>query len=104
MNETRIATQTAITTLGTVTRFMCLYKTARLAYTVTLVTNPHGPKKTPSPLARPYSTSATHLPPDEKKGLDRHERSKAHSLRTASNRSAISEGQRKRHARNRENS
>jgi len=40
------ATQTAITTLGTVTRFMCLYKTARLTYSVTMVTNPHGPKKT----------------------------------------------------------
>src|SRR4051812_13681012 len=39
------ATQTAITTLGTVTRFLCLYKTARLTYTVTIVTNPHGPPK-----------------------------------------------------------
>jgi hypothetical protein len=39
------ATQTAIDTLGTVTRFMCLYKTARLTYSVTIVTNPHGPKK-----------------------------------------------------------
>jgi hypothetical protein len=39
------ASQTAITTLGTVTRFLCLYKTARLTYTVTIVTNPHGPPK-----------------------------------------------------------
>jgi hypothetical protein len=39
------ATQTAITTLGTVTRFMCPYKTARLTYSVTIVTNPHGPPK-----------------------------------------------------------
>jgi hypothetical protein len=55
------STQTAISTLGTVTRFLCLYKTARLTYSVTLVTNPHGPKKkakkkktaTPTPTATP---------------------------------------------------
>jgi hypothetical protein len=41
------ATQTAITTLGTVTRFLCLYKTARLTYSVTMVTDPHGPPKKP---------------------------------------------------------
>jgi hypothetical protein len=40
------SSQTAVTTLGTVTRFLCLYKTARLSYSVTLVTDPHGPKKT----------------------------------------------------------
>jgi len=39
------ASQTAIDTLGTVTRFMCLYKTARLTYSVTIVTNPHPPSK-----------------------------------------------------------
>jgi hypothetical protein len=39
------STQTAITTLGTVTRFLCLYKTARLTYTVTMITDPHPPKK-----------------------------------------------------------
>jgi len=43
------ASQTAINTLGTVTRFMCLYKTARLTYSVTIVTNPHGPKKKKTP-------------------------------------------------------
>ena len=43
------ATQTAITTLGTVTRFLCLYKTARLTYSVTMVTDPHGPKKPVTP-------------------------------------------------------
>jgi hypothetical protein len=40
------STQTAITTLGTVTRFLCLYKTARLTYTVTMITDPHAPAKT----------------------------------------------------------
>jgi hypothetical protein len=39
------STQTAITTLGTVTRFLCLYKTARLTYTVTMITDPVPPKK-----------------------------------------------------------
>lgn len=39
------STQTAITTLGAMTRFLCLYKTARLTYTVTMITDPHGPKK-----------------------------------------------------------
>jgi len=34
------STQTAITTLGTVTRFLCLYKTARLTYQVTMITDP----------------------------------------------------------------
>src|ERR671932_333088 len=41
------STQTAITTLGTVTRFLCLYKTARLTYQVTMITDPHGPPKPP---------------------------------------------------------
>ena len=41
------STQTAISTLGTVTRFLCLYKTARLTYSVTMITKPHGPKKPP---------------------------------------------------------
>jgi hypothetical protein len=39
------STQTAVTTLGTVTRFLCLYKTARLTYQVTMITAPHGAKK-----------------------------------------------------------
>jgi hypothetical protein len=39
------STQTAITTLGTVTRFLCLYKTARLTYQVTMISDPHGPPK-----------------------------------------------------------
>lgn len=39
------STQTAITTLGTVTRFLCLYKTARLTYTVTMITDPKPKKK-----------------------------------------------------------
>jgi hypothetical protein len=46
------STQTAITTLGTVTRFLCLYKTARLTYSVTMVTDPHGPPK-PKPKPKP---------------------------------------------------
>src|SRR3954454_13543601 len=43
------STQTAITTLGTVTRFLCLYKTARLTYTVTMITDPVPPKKATTP-------------------------------------------------------
>ena len=39
------STQTAITKLGVETRFLCLYKTARLTYTVTMITDPHGPPK-----------------------------------------------------------
>jgi hypothetical protein len=39
------STQTAVTTLGTVTRFLCLYKTARLTYTVTMITDPVPPKQ-----------------------------------------------------------
>jgi len=39
------STQTAVTTLGTVTRFLCLYKTARLTYSVTMITDPVPPKK-----------------------------------------------------------
>ncbi len=39
------ATQTAVNKLGTVTRFNCLYKTARMTYTVTMITDPHGPPK-----------------------------------------------------------
>ena len=38
-------TQTAVRKLGTETQFRCLYKTARLTYTVTMVTDPHGPPK-----------------------------------------------------------
>jgi hypothetical protein len=49
------ATQTAVTTLGTVTRFLCLYKTARLTYQVTMVTNPT-PTKKPKPAASPTPT------------------------------------------------
>ncbi len=44
------ATQTAVTKLGAITQFNCLYKTARMTYTVTMITDPHGPpkpKKTP---------------------------------------------------------
>jgi hypothetical protein len=44
------STQTAQTTVGATTRFMCLYQTARLTYTVTLITEPHPQnkkKKTP---------------------------------------------------------
>lgn len=40
-------TQTAVRTLGTVTQFRCLYKTARLTYTATMITEPHGPPKKP---------------------------------------------------------
>lgn len=39
------STQTAVQTLGAVTQFYCLYKTARLTYTVTMITDPHGPPK-----------------------------------------------------------
>ena len=48
-------TQTAVTTLGTMTRFLCLYQTARLTYTVTMITEPHGPpkKKKKKPGAKP---------------------------------------------------
>jgi len=37
--------QTAVRTLGAMTQFRCLYSTARLTYTVTMVTEPHGPPK-----------------------------------------------------------
>lgn len=37
---TKFADQTAQTALGALTRFECLYRTARLTYTVTLITNP----------------------------------------------------------------
>lgn len=40
-------TQTAVSKLGAVTQFRCLYKTARLTYTVTMITDPHGPPKQP---------------------------------------------------------
>ncbi len=39
------STQTAATSVGKQTRFLCLYKTARLTYTVTMISEPHGPKK-----------------------------------------------------------
>ncbi len=39
------STQTAQTRVGSRTRFLCLYKTARLTYTVTMISEPHGPKK-----------------------------------------------------------
>lgn len=38
-------TQTAVRKLGAITQFRCLYKTARLTYTVTMITDPHGPPK-----------------------------------------------------------
>ena len=37
-------TQTAQTTLGALTRYECLYRTARLTYSATLITNPRRPK------------------------------------------------------------
>ena len=37
--------QTAQTSIGKQTRFLCLYKTARLTYTATMISEPHGPKK-----------------------------------------------------------
>jgi hypothetical protein len=39
------STQTAATRLGTTTRFRCLYKTARLTYQVTMITDPRKRKK-----------------------------------------------------------
>lgn len=39
------STQTAQTTIGDDTRFGCRYKTARLTYNVTMITEPHGPKQ-----------------------------------------------------------
>jgi hypothetical protein len=39
------ATQTAMTTMGASTQFRCLNRTARLTYSVTMITAPHGPKK-----------------------------------------------------------
>lgn len=39
------ATQTAQTTPGALTRFVCLYRTARLTYSVTLITEPRPPKR-----------------------------------------------------------
>jgi hypothetical protein len=38
-------TQTAQTRTGQLTQYRCLYKTARLAYSATLITNPKKPKK-----------------------------------------------------------
>ena len=38
--------QSSVTGVGKQTRFLCLYKTARLTYTVTMISEPHGPKKT----------------------------------------------------------
>ncbi len=40
------STQSAQTSIGKQTRFLCLYKGARLTYTVTMISEPHGPKKT----------------------------------------------------------
>lgn len=37
--------QTAQTSIGKQTRFLCLYKTARLTYTATMISEPHGPKR-----------------------------------------------------------
>ncbi len=39
------STQTAQTSIGSTTVFGCRYKTARLTYKVTMITNPHGPRK-----------------------------------------------------------
>jgi hypothetical protein len=39
------STQTAQQTVGRQTRFLCLYKTAQLTYRVTMISEPHGPKK-----------------------------------------------------------
>ena len=39
------ATQTALLSLGAKARFQCFYPTARITYSVTMVTNPHGPRK-----------------------------------------------------------
>jgi hypothetical protein len=41
--------QTAQTSIGKQTRFLCLYKTARLTYTATMISEPHGPKKKKAP-------------------------------------------------------
>ena len=38
-------TQTAQTRIGQLTQYRCLYKTARLAYSATLITNPKKPKE-----------------------------------------------------------
>jgi hypothetical protein len=51
------STQTAITTVGTTTRFLCLYKTARLTYTVTMITDPRKPAPKP-PKKKKTTTSA----------------------------------------------
>jgi hypothetical protein len=55
---TDTATQTALTTIGALTQFRCLYKTARLTYSVTMITNPHAPKPTakPTPTPTPKAT------------------------------------------------
>jgi hypothetical protein len=37
--------QTALTTLGALAQFQCLYRTARLTFSVTMITNPKPPKK-----------------------------------------------------------
>jgi hypothetical protein len=42
-------TQTAQTTPGAITRFRCLYRTAQLTYSATLITEPKPTKKTPPP-------------------------------------------------------
>lgn len=39
------STQTALQSVGLRDQFRCLYKTARLTYSVTMITDPHGPKK-----------------------------------------------------------
>jgi hypothetical protein len=41
---TDTATQTALTTVGALAQYQCLYRTARLTYSVTMITNPR-PKK-----------------------------------------------------------
>jgi hypothetical protein len=46
------ATQTAQQTLGSNLQYRCLYKTARLTYSVTMITNPQ-PTQTPAPTPTP---------------------------------------------------
>ncbi len=49
---TSTLTQTALQSAGLVRQFRCLYKKTRLTYSVTMISQPHGPKKKPKPRPR----------------------------------------------------